>query len=271
MKHIIAGNIKLMIALFAIAMIFPYCQKYKEVASAEYPDQLIYMPAANEGNYLIDAISQPTGNTPTTGAPFRFIVDLADRKFIVPLAVYRSGVNNSGAFNVDIATDADTVTHLINTGILASTEVLEPKSYSIPTSVNVMDGQEYVPFDLSIDLDFLRNHSGSEFVALAVGVSSTERDSNPNLSTTIVVIDTKIMKPVADFTSTMDGQKVDFANTSLYSQANQWDFGDGTPVSTDASPSHTYSGPGTYTVTLTATGITGEEDQTTKTSEITVP
>ena len=32
-----------------------------------------------------------------------------------------------------------------------------------------------------------------------------------------------------------------------------WNWGDGTALSTGASPSHTYATPGTYTITLTAT------------------
>lgn len=37
----------------------------------------------------------------------------------------------------------------------------------------------------------------------------------------------------------------------------QWDFGDGSPIATTATPSHTYNSQGTYTVTLTITTSTG--------------
>ncbi len=46
-----------------------------------------------------------------------------------------------------------------------------------------------------------------------------------------------------------------FSNLTPNAAAHQfvWDFGDGTPNSTAVNPTHTYTQPGTYTVTLTAT------------------
>lgn len=43
-----------------------------------------------------------------------------------------------------------------------------------------------------------------------------------------------------------------FDNTSLAGQTFQWDFGDGSPVSTDFEPTHLYNIPGQYTIRLTA-------------------
>lgn len=261
---------KLAIALLGAVIILSSCKKYQEIASANFPDQLIYMPAATNGNYEINSISQPTGNTPTQGEPFRFTIDLTNKKFIVPLSVYRSGINNKGGFNVNIAINTDTITNLITIGNLTDTDILHSGKYSIPSSINMSDGQESVPFDLSIDLDYLRNNFGKEFVALGVGISSTERKSNPKLSTTIVIIDTKILKPTAEFTFNVEAKKIDFTNTSQFSKNCLWDFGDGTPTSTDIAPSHTFSNAGTYTVTLTAIGITGDEDKSMKTVIITI-
>lgn len=55
---------------------------------------------------------------------------------------------------------------------------------------------------------------------------------------------------------------VNFTDQSTESITSwQWDFGDGT-ISTEQNPSHTYTDPGTYTVSLTATGPGGSDTET---------
>lgn len=48
-----------------------------------------------------------------------------------------------------------------------------------------------------------------------------------------------------------------FTNTSVNGKAYSWDFGDGTSLSTEKSPTHVYSASGPYTVELTALGDPG--------------
>lgn len=64
--------------------------------------------------------------------------------------------------------------------------------------------------------------------------------------------------------------EVHFTNTSFNAGSYTWDFGDGSPVSNDASPVHTYTSMGTYTVTLTASGGTCGSDVEVKTNYITI-
>ncbi len=46
---------------------------------------------------------------------------------------------------------------------------------------------------------------------------------------------------------------VKFTNTSLKAEKYEWDFGDGSPTSTEANPSHRFKNSGNYKVTLKAT------------------
>lgn len=73
--------------------------------------------------------------------------------------------------------------------------------------------------------------------------------------------------PVADFTTAPDRGvfplEVTFTNTSTNATTYTWDFGDGSPTSTEKSPTHTYAEPGGYTVTLTAGNRKGATDEVT--------
>lgn len=71
----------------------------------------------------------------------------------------------------------------------------------------------------------------------------------------------------ADFSSAPEGLTVTFTNSSTGDiEGYTWDFGDGN-TSTDESPEHTYSAPGTYSVSLT---VTKGSDSDTKTADVTV-
>jgi PKD repeat protein len=64
-------------------------------------------------------------------------------------------------------------------------------------------------------------------------------------------------KPTASFTTTRSGLGATFKDTSTGTPTSwAWDFGDST-TSTQQNPTHTYAGPGTYTVSLTATNGAG--------------
>ncbi|MEM7346162.1 MAG: PKD domain-containing protein, partial [Chloroflexota bacterium] len=69
--------------------------------------------------------------------------------------------------------------------------------------------------------------------------------------------------PTASFSSSSPdelGQVTSFTNTSTGSGLTyQWDFGDGSPIVTDANPTHTYSAAGSYTVILTVTNSDGSD------------
>lgn len=64
-----------------------------------------------------------------------------------------------------------------------------------------------------------------------------------------------ITPPVAKFDYSLDCSNlltVQFGDQSIEAETLTWDFGDGSPVSHEINPSHTYATQGSYTVTLTA-------------------
>lgn len=61
----------------------------------------------------------------------------------------------------------------------------------------------------------------------------------------------------ADVTEGEEPLTVTFTDLSADATEWLWDFGDGTEFSTDQNPVHEYTKGGTFTVTLTATNITG--------------
>lgn len=72
--------------------------------------------------------------------------------------------------------------------------------------------------------------------------------------------------PVASFTTSCTGLACDFTSTSSDSDgsitAYRWDFGDGTIPATTQNASHTFYGPGTYTVSLQVTDNLGVTSST---------
>ena len=68
----------------------------------------------------------------------------------------------------------------------------------------------------------------------------------------------KVEAPKARFTAVVDGLTVTFTNASKDAESYAWDFGDGSAVSAEENPVHTYAEAGTYTVVLTAKNKGGE-------------
>jgi len=65
-------------------------------------------------------------------------------------------------------------------------------------------------------------------------------------------------EPECHFNHNLTGYTVQFSDQSLYAMNYMWYFGDGN-VSTQANPTHTYAGPGTYTVKLVISNICGAD------------
>ena len=191
MKTNVKIKIKLWIVLFISLLAFNSCGKYKEIADADYPGQVIYMPTAVGGIYY-------TNNTPnlyevpTTGDLSRFYIDEGMGRLVIPLGVYRGGISYNGSLRVNISINGKTIVDLINEGTLTDVELLPSDRYTVPPSVEIIDGKESVGFNLNIDLIFLKANPNKKF-AVSVEISSSAVAVNPQLNSTVVVFDTIIL------------------------------------------------------------------------------
>lgn len=189
MKDKAIGSCRNVLSCILIALACISCN-YQEIEDAPYPEQTIYMPAAVRGIYDISVVVDTYG-VPTPGAPTRFSIDASNDQLVIPLGIYRAGVNNEGSFSVSISANADTVGVLIANGTLAGVEVLPADTYSLPSSVLVQDGNEVGNFNLVVDLEFLRNNPGKLY-AIAVEIATTERKINTNYKRTVVLINSDL-------------------------------------------------------------------------------
>ncbi len=128
------------------------------------------------------------------------------------------------------------------------------------------------------------NGTGTSFsvtwgAAPGTGLIQVTETTPDGCATTVSECVEIIESPTADFTSlpmasggvitVCDGTDVLFQDQSSDDVITWvWDFGDGSPVSNEADPSHVYTGPGPYTATLTVYNDCGCSD--TKTVEVVV-
>src|SRR5260221_656897 len=98
------------------------------------------------------------------------------------------------------------------------------------------------------------SHSVTVAATYTVTLTVTENQGATNAVQHPVTVSPANQSPTAAFSSSCSGDACNFTNTSSDPDGsiarNSWNFGDG-QTSTAASPSHTYSASGTYTVQLT--------------------
>jgi len=254
--------------VFLISLLALSCKKYQDVGDAPYPEQMVYMPAAVEGNstggiYQINKVA-------VLGQVYRYVADVPGKKLNIPLAAYRSGIDTKGSIPVTILVNSDTIGKLILAGKFpANTELLPSDKYTLTSGITIADGKGFEGFTLSVSQDFLLANLAKKF---AIGVSVAISQKIPGkFATAIIFIDPAFLVPVANFTRTISTRTVNFSNTSVNANAWLWNYGDGTPTSTEKAVPHTYANAGTYTITLTAAGALGDFNISTFTSTVIIP
>ena len=121
-------------------------------------------------------------------------------------------------------------------------------------------------------------HSYSTASTYTVSLTVTDYNSDSDTETKIDYITvTPNLLPSADFTANattiIANQDIEFTYTGTEGDppaTYEWNFGDGSPVSNDQHPIHTYATDGIYTVSVKVTDNNGDSDTETKTDYITV-
>ncbi len=180
-------NLALLIGL--ISFVFISCE-YKDVADTEYVAQKIYLPVASYTVYDVKDFTKVFA-TPTQGKQKRYY--LTSEKMIIPLSVYRSGFTKDGNISVNLVLNNDTIQDMINQGLLNNVEVLPAAQAAIPSSINILSGNDIGSFDLQVNRNFLLNNPGKNYVT-AVTISSNDREVTPNLKTATIIIDSNLAK-----------------------------------------------------------------------------
>ena len=249
-------RLKQCLALCVLIAGFFSCD-YQELADADYPNQMVYLPVAANGIYTLNKATEEGSKI------FKYELDLENNRLIVPLAVYRSGTNNKGTIQVDVLIDNDTIRQLINSGDLIddqgkNLELIPAEQYTISPSVELKDGEGWQSITLTINLNYIATQTNKR-LALGVAIEGKEVSASPKLGTAIIEINTNFLVPTPQFTyrvSSGDDKTIIFENTSTDALTYAWDLGDGTTSNQKTPPAHQYSDYKTYPVKLTVTGIT---------------
>jgi len=267
MKNIVLRGICLQILFVVFSLtVFNACE-YKDVADADYPDEQVYI-GGTYGN-LIYKIDQITENE---NSPFRYTIDPANNRLVIPLAICRAAVASKTNVSVQLEIDNDTIAPLIESEVLVTEgdivpDILPANKYELNTDVQIKKGEELGKFELSVDIPFLLNNLDKRFV-LGIKIMDSNAKINESMSLIVVDILAAFVEANPDFTFEMNEKKpldVAFKNTSTFCLDYEWDFGDGSPVINEKDPgTHTFPGVGIYNVKLTSTGTRGNTVTETK-------
>jgi len=110
---------------------------------------------------------------------------------------------------------------------------------------------------------FHKESNGSPYQP--VGILTWELLSMQNMASRTVLDSVETWQqygqlPHSLFSVTSTGMQASFNNQSLRANSYSWNFGDGSALNTQLSPTHTYSAAGMYIATLTATNSCGWQD-----------
>ena len=128
------------------------------------------------------------------------------------------------------------------------------------------NGKEYSDKELKIEIN-----NNCNFDVTAIGTDLSGQSHTINVKFNVL----PVPEAKADFTffpiTGVAPLNVSLENKSVNAQKYNWNWGDGTPASSEKAPSHTYKNPGEYTITLTVLGKNGEAVELKKSIKVSYP
>lgn len=173
MKRIVS----LLMLLVAGTLFVSSCD-YREYAPAEYPEPLLYFPAALDGVWTISSIDDHCSYS-----------EEGD-KILIHLAVAVSGLERKD-FHAGIDYSRSTVNRMIDDGTFPVGVLPLPDGVcSVPEEVVIPAEGTSALFDLAVRVNYLKDPEflGRKF-AVALKVFSDETETNPALETLVILID----------------------------------------------------------------------------------
>lgn len=164
--------------LVAGALTFSSCD-YREYAPAEYPEPILYFPAALDGVWTVSSVDGRHCSLSEGGD-----------KILIHLAVAVSGLNRK-EFHAGIGYSRSTVNKMIDDGTFPVGVLPLPDGVcNVPEDVVIPADGTSALFDLAVRVNYLKDPEflGRKF-AVALRVSSDEAETNPALETLVVLID----------------------------------------------------------------------------------
>ncbi|MBR9923001.1 MAG: PKD domain-containing protein [Bacteroidetes bacterium] len=237
---------------------------------ATFPDR-IYAATENGGGNFATAPDSQSDFTPNDSEDYCFDGTFGNACLSLDLSQYadvqdlRVKIENVNGFGNNMYID--------NVRVLSSCQVLlppvaafegSPTSGCAPLLVNFSDLSENNPISWNWQfpggIPAVSNQQNPTIAYTTPGVYNvtlTVVNLAGTSTTTEVAYVNAFGPPQADFDSDINGTDVDFTDlTTGTVNTYLWSFGDG-DTSTEANPSHTYDGDGTYLVSLTVTGPCG--------------
>lgn len=248
--------------LFCMILGILFSCEDRGIVDTNYPEQGVFMPMSRLGIYEVND---------TTGSvnPFaRYVIDSVNHKLLIPIGVYRSGVDCNGKVTVDLGVYNDTIQNLIDNKVFRmktgdqTPAILPVGSYSLPSQVDVKDGADYALFNLEIDLPFIQANLGKRY-ALAIKITGSSKVISKTYNTAIIDFDSRFTGAMTKFSfkaNKSDSKLIEFTNLTTYGLSYKWDFGNGNKSTEKNPPPQAYSDYGTYKVSLTSTGIDGKQN-----------